>query len=165
MNIREATAADANAIRQVHLQAFPTSAEAELVERLDRDGDSALSLVAEDDAIVGHLLLSRMRVEADGRSLDSLGLAPIAVLPERQRQGIGGLLIDSALRRARATGAQMVFLLGEPGYYSRFGFDAALAEPFASPYGGPLFQAVALVDLPPVSSGTADYAPAFGDLG
>ena len=165
MNVRPAQAADAAAIRAVHLHAFPTSAEADLVERLERDGDSVISLVAEDGGIIGHVLLSRMEAQADGRAINALGLAPVAVLPERQRQGIGSSLIEAALREARKLRADIIFLLGEPAYYGRFGFDAQAARPFASPYAGPYFHALALAQLPPVASGLATYAPAFAELG
>ena len=87
IEIRPSTPVDANAIREVHLAAFPTPLEADLVDRLTREGDSVNSLVAEDKAaIVGHVLLSRMRVEGDGRTFRALGLAPVAVLP-RTAQG------------------------------------------------------------------------------
>jgi putative acetyltransferase len=69
------------------------------------------------------------------------------------------------VREARSSGAQILFLVGEPDYYRRFGFDAAAAKPFASPYAGPYFQALVLVDLPPVSAGVAQYAPVFSELG
>ena len=157
---------DEAAIREVHLRAFPTPVEADLVEQLRRDGDVAISLVAgEDGQIVGHVLFSRMSVEADGDLIRCLGLAPVAVSPERQRTGIGTALIEAGLAAARADGADIVFVLGEPEYYGRFGFDAKTARPFASPYAGMYFQAVTLRDdfrLP--MSGQAVYAPAFAEL-
>ena len=122
-------------------------------------------MVAEDEAIVGHVLLSRMIVKGDGDSLRALGLGPVAVLPSRQRQGIGAALVEAALGEARSSGEQIVFVLGEPAYYGRFGFDAATAGAFDSPYAGEYFQALALVDLAPIDSGEASYAPAFNDLG
>ena len=165
MDVRSATDADLGAIRTVHSQAFPTAAEADLVERLHADGDAAVSMVADDGGIVGHMLLSRMRVDADGRRIRALALAPVAVLPERQGQGIGSALVEASLAAAREQGAQIVFLLGEPEYYSRFGFDAATAAPFSSPYAGPYFQALLLDGLSLPASGTAEYAPAFAELG
>ena len=165
MRIRLSRAADSHAIRDVHLRAFPTPTEADLVDRLVADGDAVVSIVAEDDGIVGHVLLSRMNVVADGQALDALGLAPVAVVPDRQRAGIGSALIEAAVREAKSAGTQMLFLLGEPGFYGRFGFTAAAAKPFESPYAGPYFQALPLVDLPPARSGVAKYAPAFDGLG
>jgi len=165
VRVRSSLATDSQAIRNLHLRAFPTSAEADLVDSLVADGDAVLSLIAEDDGIAGHVLLSRMRVVADHRQLDALGLGPISVVPERQREGIGSALIDAAVAEVRSTGTQMLFLLGEPRFYGRFGFTAAAAKPFESPYAGPYFQALALVDLPSVRFGTAQYAPAFDALG
>ena len=166
VTVRPAEAGDAAAIRQVHLRAFPTSSEAELVERLERDGDSVISLVALDgDRLVGNVVLSRMSVEADGRSLYALGLAPVAVLPERQGQGVGSRLIGAGIDQARSCGAEILFLLGEPDFYGRFGFSTDAARPFASPYAGPYFQALPLnEDYRSPASGTAEYPPAFAAL-
>ena len=166
MVVRPASAADSQAIRHVHEAAFPTSAEARLVEELERDGDAVISLVAEKDgAVVGHVLMSRMAADADGRTLAALGLGPVAVIPDCQGEGIGGALIEESITRARNMGTEIVFLLGEPDYYRRFGFEAALASPFSSPYAGPYFQALALGTgfLPP-DAGRASYAPAFEGL-
>ena len=166
MLIRPATETDAAAIRKVHEAAFPTAAEADLVEQLGRDGEAVVSLVAVDEGnVVGHILLSRMRVEADGIPVRGLGLAPVAVLPDRQHSGIGSTMIREAIAAARADGAAMIFVLGEPEYYGRFGFESAAAAPFRSPYAGPYFQALTIgreTALP--ARGRADYAPAFGAL-
>lgn len=164
--IRPAGPQDSDVIRMIYLAAFETPLEADLVEQLVADDDAEISLVAEEDgAVVGHILFSRMRVEADGRRVDALGLAPVAVIPERQRRGIGSALIEAGLREAEAAGAEIVFLVGEPEYYRRFGFDAATAKPFASPYAGPYFQAKLLRnDFRLPESGRAEYAPAFAEL-
>lgn len=164
MRIQPESWNDADGIRAVHLAAFPTSAEADLVRMLNEDLDSKISLVASlDREIVGHVLLSRMQVEGDGRSFRALGLGPVAVMPERQKQGIGSALICKALERAEAGGEEIVFVLGDPDYYRRFGFTPEAAAPFASPYAGPYFMArVFRVDLP--AGGTAAYAPAFAKL-
>ena len=153
---------DAAAIRAVLIVAFPTPAEADLVEQLRRDGDVEIALVAEDEGrILGHVLMSRMRVAGDGRAFRALGLAPVAVLPECQHEGIGSGLIREALAIARRSREDLVFVLGDPAYYGRFGFSTAEAAPFASPYAGPhlMAQRLAEIDLP--SRGVADYAPAF----
>jgi len=164
--IRPAEPRDAAGIRAVHQAAFPTPLEAELVETLVREGDAIVSLVAERQGdIVGHVLLSRMRASGDGRALRALGLAPVGVLPGWQGGGIGAALIEAALAIAGATGEEIVFLLGEPDYYARFGFSAEAASPFASPYAGPYFMALALrpgFALP--AAGEAAYARAFSDL-
>jgi putative acetyltransferase len=164
--IRPAEPADDAGIRAVHEAAFPTAAEAGLVEALVREGDAVVSLVdARQGEIVGHILLSRMTATGDGQELRALGLAPVGVRPGFQGGGIGAALIEAALVVARATGEELVFLLGEPDYYRRFGFSAATAAPFASPYAGPYFMALALQpgSTPPVT-GAAAYARAFSDL-
>ena len=166
IEIRPDAPRDGDAIRNVHLNAFETSLEADLVQRLKQDGDAIISLVAvEDGAIAGHILFSRMRVTAEGRKLKALGLAPVSVLPDRQGQGIGSRLIEAGIAAAVENGAEMIFVLGEPDYYGRFGFQAETAAPFASPYAGRYFQAKALRnDFSLPRSGRADYAPAFAEL-
>ena len=163
--IRPAEPRDAAAVRAVHRDAFPTPAEADLVERLEEEGDAVVSLVAERQGeVVGHILLSRMRVAGDGRAFRALGLGPLAVLPPFQRCGIGSDLIRGALAIAAATGEELVFVLGEPEYYERFGFSAEAAAPFASPYAGPFLMALPLGDGAPCPArGTAEYARAFSD--
>jgi putative acetyltransferase len=163
--IRDGLDGDAAAIRALHLGAFPTSAEADLVERLTADGDSVLSLVAEEEGwVVGHVLLSRMRVSGDGRDYRALGLAPVAVAASRQGASLGSRLIQAALERASSLGEELVFLLGSPAYYMRFGFRTEVAAPFASPYEGPHFMALRLRDVPLPQAGQAEYAPAFARL-
>jgi putative acetyltransferase len=164
--IRPAEPGDEAGIRAVHRAAFPTPAEADLVEALAREGDAAISLVAtRQSEIVGHVLLSRMNVSGDGRAVRALGLAPVGVLPGYQGGGIGKALIEAALGIARATGEDLVFLLGEPDYYRRFGFSAETAAPFASPYAGPYFMALALrPEFAAPDTGKAAYARAFSDL-
>jgi putative acetyltransferase len=166
MRVRPAEPGDEAGIRAVHLAAFPTALEADLVEALDRDGDAVVSLVADGaDGIAGHVMLSRMRVEGDGRTWRALGLGPVAVRPGDQGIGIGAALIDGALAIARATGEALVFVLGEPAYYARFGFSAEAAAPFDSPYAGPYFMALALqAGFVPPAAGKADYARAFSSV-
>ena len=160
--VRPAEPRDAAAIRAVHLAAFPTAAEADLVERLDRDGDSAVSLVAaREGEVVGHLLLSRMTVAGDARRYRALGLGPVALLPPFQRCGIGSALIAGGLGIARATGEDYVFVLGEPHFYTRFGFSAEAAAPFASPYAGPYLLALRFGEAAAPARGTAAYPAAF----
>ena len=163
--IRPAAPTDAPAIRRVHLEAFPTQVEADLVERLEQDGDAVLSFIAERDGeIVGHLLLSRMRASGSGRDYRALGLGPVAVLPPLQRAGTGSALIRTALAAATGAGEELVFLVGDPAYYRRFGFAPEMAAPFASPYAGPYLMALALSDVPLPAEGRADYAPGFAEL-
>jgi putative acetyltransferase len=158
--MRPEMSADRAAIRQVHLQSFPTAAEAELVDDLRADGDVVLSLVAEEDgAIAAHVLFSRMRAP-----FRALSLAPVAVLPDYRRRGIAARLIEDGLARA-VTDWEAVFVLGDPAYYTRFGFDAGLAAGFASPYAGPHFMVKPLAGKLPSNQGPVAHAAAFARLG
>ena len=161
MILRDEQPADRAAIWAVVHAAFGSAGEADLVDRLREDGDAVVSLVAvEGEAIVGHVLLSRMQAP-----FKALGLAPVSVRPDRQRSGVGSALVREGLARARADGWEAVFVLGEAAYYGRFGFDAETARGFASPYAGPHLMAVALMGRLPATSGRVDYAPAFAALG
>ena len=164
--LRRAEPDDAASIRAVHLSAFPTPAEADLVEALERAGDAIISVVAERDGDpVGHVLLSRMAVSGQSRGYRALGLGPVAVLPAAQRHGVGAALVAAALEQAAAGGEELLFVLGDPAYYGRFGFSAECAAPFASPYAGPHLMALRLRgDVPLPRAGKADYAPAFAAL-
>ena len=150
---------DHDMVRAVHLASFPSSDEADLVDALRRDGDTVISLVAlEEERVGGHVLFSRMAEPAR-----ALGLAPVAVLPALRRRGIAAGLIEAGVERAQLQGWDLVFVLGDPAYYRRFGFDARLAEGFASPYAGAHFMARALAITAP-QGGKAEYARAFSAL-
>lgn len=168
MIIRPATTAELDALAAVHEAAFSATAighqgEAQLVRQIEADRDALVSLVAEADGdILGHALFSRVTVDADGQRLRGAGLAPVAVQPSLQSNGIGSSLIRRGLATLTDMNLQICFVLGHPDYYPRFGFRADLARPFASPYAGPHFMALFLdnsLRLP--ESGRADYAPAF----
>ena len=160
MEIRAEKDADRQAVRDVVSAAFAGRAEADLVDDLRAECDGILSLVAEEDGrIVGHALLSPMNAP-----FRALGLAPVAVLPERQGEGIGSALIRAGLSRARDEGWQAVFVLGEPAYYRRFGFDPALAEGFDCAYAGPYLMALPLGGALPARTGQLRYAEAFSRL-
>ena len=160
-SIRGEAATDRGVVREIVTAAFGREDEARLVDRLRADGDAAISLVAvEEGRIVGHILFSPMRAP-----FRALALAPVAVLPARQRSGTGTALIRAGLARAETEGGEGVFVLGEPAFYRRFGFDPALAEGFRSPYSGPYLMALALAGKLPAASGAIAYAPAFGGLG
>ena len=160
-SIRDEAATDRGVVRKIVTAAFGRDDEARLVDRLRADGDAAISLVAvEEGRIVGHILFSPLAAP-----FRALALAPVSMLPERQRSGIGSALIRAGLARAQAGGWEGVFVLGEPAFYRRFGFDPALAEGFRSPYSGPYLMALALAGKLPAASGAIAYAPAFGGLG
>jgi putative acetyltransferase len=124
--IRDESAADADAIRVVHARAFPTDLEARIVDALRDAGAVVVSQVAVVSGnIVGHVLLSRASIEGNDPGISVLGLAPLSVVPEYQRRGIGSALMQSALEQARARSVAVVVLVGEPDYYARFGFVPA----------------------------------------
>jgi putative acetyltransferase len=161
MRIQEEQPADRDSIRAVVSAAFGRTGEAELVDALREDGDSVISLVASDaGGLIGHVMFSRMAAK-----FRALALGPVAVLPERQGAGTGSRLIRAGLDRARREGWQGVFVLGEPAYYARFGFDPALARSFSSRYAGPYLMALALNGPLPALSGPIEYAPAFARVG
>jgi len=160
MLIRDEEPGDLPAIRAVVEAAFGQRQEADLVDRLRADGDGVLSLVAVDGGkVVGHVLFSEMTAP-----FRALALAPVSVVPERQRSGIGSRLIRAGLSRAEEDGWVGVFVLGEPDYYGRFGFDAVRARGFESPYAGPYLMVRALGRELPVTTGTIGHAPAFASL-
>lgn len=156
--IRDEGAGDRDAVRALVEAAFGRPDEAALVDELRRDGDAAVALLAEAGGrIVGHVVLSPMRAP-----VRALALGPVSVLPARQGQGIGSSLIREALGRAREARWQAVFVLGEPGYYGRFGFAAGPAARFASPFAGPYFLALELErGALGGRGGAVAHAPAF----
>jgi putative acetyltransferase len=159
--VRAATARDHASVRALLVAAFPTPVEADLVAALRADGDAVVESVAVEAAgVFGHVLLSRMRAPAR-----ALGLAPLAVAADHRRRGVAARLVTAALQEARAAGWGAAVVLGDPGYYGRFGFSATAAAGFASPYAGPCLMALALAPggLPP--GGVIDYAPAFDTFG
>jgi putative acetyltransferase len=159
ITIRPETATDHEAIRQVNLLAFGQEAEGELVDMLREQGYVRLSLVAERDSkIVGHILFSAIQIGAE----DALALAPMAVVPDHQRRGIGSALIQTGLEQCRQAGHRIVIVLGHPDYYPRFGFLPELAAPLKSKYAGEAFMALELVPgaLDGVT-GEVKYPPPF----
>jgi putative acetyltransferase len=168
ITIRSETAADQPAIWRVHGTAFGTAAEADLVDALRRGGYVTASLVAERDGqIVGHILFSRAPIVTPDGMVEAVALAPLAVVPEQQRQGIGSQLVSAGMEACRRRGDQIVLVLGHPDYYPRFGFSPALARLIWSPFGGgDSWMAAELV--PNALQGVAGrvaYAPPFNAVG
>lgn len=154
---------DADAIARVVGAAFGGEGEVRLVATMRERGELVLSLVAEEDGrVVGHLALSEVTVDGERRGV--LGLAPVAVEPGRQRDGIGGALIEEALGRAAADGWRAVVLLGHEAYYPRFGFAPAAPVGLTGDYGDHAgWMARSLVDGEPVPTGHVRYCSAFAD--
>jgi putative acetyltransferase len=127
MRIRPETALDLDAIHAINRAAFGTTVEADLVDALRREASPLISLVADDGGtVVGHVMFSPVAIDGDPADAPPLmGLAPVAVRPERQRTGIGGALIREGLAACRRRGIGAVVLVGMPEYYPRFGFVPA----------------------------------------
>lgn len=127
---RQTTVSDCAAIMEVEKQAFGYAKEARLAVRLlgDKTAEPRVSLLAFDkQEAVGHILFSRICFNGQADSPLMHILAPLAVKPARQRQGVGGMLIQEGLRLLRAAGSELVFVLGHKEYYPKHGFapDAA----------------------------------------
>jgi putative acetyltransferase len=163
LTIRPERESEADAIRDVILAAFPTEAEANLVDALRRQGASTVSLVAEHGSIVGHILFSPVTLVGpnDGAVL---GLAPLAVRPANQRQGIGSQLVREGLDAVRKAGARVVVVVGHAGFYPRFGFVPASRFGLRCEYDVPdeVFMALELVPGSLAGrGGLVRYHPAF----
>ena len=167
MVIRAERPIDIAAIDAVNRAGFETDAEARLVALLRAQARPVISLVAEADArVVGHIMFSP--IEGDGAAAGAvLGLAPMAVLPEYQRRGIGSALVRAGLDACRGINATALVVLGHPEFYPRFGFVPASRFGLTSEYGVPdeVFMAMELEQgsLSGVN-GVVRYHPAFGTL-
>jgi putative acetyltransferase len=163
--IREEAPGDAAAIHRLNTTAFDTDAEAKLVDALRAAGALTLSLVAETGGeIVGHIAFSPVVVDSGRHTSQGVGLAPMAVAPAYQRQGIGGRLIDDGLRRLRDAGQRFCVVLGHAEYYPRHGF--ARASAFGVRWERPVPDDVFFIrELTPGGlagvSGTVRYRPEF----
>ena len=163
--IRCEKADDRPTVRSVNLAAFGQLSEADLVDRLQKEGVVLLSLLAVVGRnIVGHIVFSRMWIDTAKGSIPAVALAPMAVLPGHQRQGVGGRLIRSGLDWLRDRGEQIAIVLGHPDYYPRFGFESAAKWGLTCrwPASADSFMALELV---PGSfgnqGGRVEYAQAF----
>lgn len=144
--LRPESSADAEAIRDVHRLAFGQDDEALIVDGLRNGGFVRISIVAQlADQVVGHILFGDLAIQTPSGRVDALALAPLAVVPQRQRQGIGSALVREGLRACGEHNHRIVVVLGHPEFYPRFGFSAELARPLKAPFSGPAFMAVELV--------------------
>ncbi len=164
IEIREEQTGDADAIRHVNLEAFGQPQEAQLVDALRNDCLDLLSLVAVDgEDIVGHILFSPALLG----DVEGMGLAPMAVIPERQRDGIGSELVRAGLAKLEGRGCPFVIVLGHADYYPRFGFERASARGVRCEWDVPddVFMLLVL-DKTTMSgvSGLARYRPEFAQV-
>ena len=169
ITIRPERPEDASQVRHVNELAFGQPTEADLVEKLRQACTDALSLVAEDDTVVGHILFTPVVVESTGRRVLGMGLAPMAVLPDRQRQGIGSQLVRRGLDILRERGCPFVVLVGHPEYYPRFGFELCSVHGLTSQWEGIPDAAfmVLILDVHAMAgvSGVAKYREEFNEIG
>ena len=182
--IRDESRRDAQAIRRVYLEAFPTPEEADLVEALRRDADAAMSVLAEVDTprgpeVIGHAVLSPVALAEQRGIAGYLGLAPLAVRPAWQGRGVGSTLVRRLIDRARHAAARGVFVLGDPAFYRRFGFEPAHAHGFSTRFvdddapdgpgtsdapGRDAFRFLPLRPIDPHHAGPVRYADAIERL-
>jgi putative acetyltransferase len=181
---------DAEAVRQINVSAFDTKAEADLVDALRAAGGITLSAVTVSGGagpagetvtapsrspmfvdeviggeVVGHVLFSPVTVSTEKAEVSLLALGPVAVLPSKQRQGIGTLMISGCLEYLRSRGHRGVVVVGEPAYYRRFGFIQASRWGLACELEVPDENFMAMALTPGVLagvSGTVRYRPEFG---
>jgi putative acetyltransferase len=164
--IRDERPSDHESISNLLKSAFPTGAEARLVDLLRERGKATCSLVAEAGGeLVGHILFSPVTVQRALWVVGGLGLAPVAVSPPHQRRGVGSRLIEEGLSIGRTTGRPFVVVLGEPDYYRRFGFRPARIFGLSNEYA--VDDPFMIIELSPgripAGGGLVRYAPEFAE--
>lgn len=136
--------------------------EAELVDALRVDGELLVSLVAtEGGEVVGHVAFSRLTVLTAAGPVGGVALAPVGVRPDHQGRGIGSGLIRAGLARLAEQQEQVVLVVGNPAYYSRFGFSSAAGKRYPSRHSGAHFMALFLCDPAAAPIGPVTYPDAF----
>jgi putative acetyltransferase len=166
ITIRTEIPHDLPAIRKINELAFGQAAEAGLVDSLREHCRDILSLVAVDEhEIVGHILFSPVTIKSSECTILGMALAPMAVLPGRQRKGIGSALVRAGLERLRRSSCPYIIVLGHPEFYPRFGFEPASRHGIECQWEGVPDEAFMLVildhDLMSGITGTARYRPEF----
>lgn len=155
---------DAPEIRNLLEACFPGFGEADLVDQLRHDGKIVLSLVAEDEGVViGAVCFSRLNVETHEGSVPAVALAPLAVYTEYQSHGVATRLVRESHVYLPYMGETLSVVLGEPGYYGRFGYSHRRAAHFASEYQSPYLMAISFGAAP--WEGRLVYPSAFARLG
>lgn len=166
MRIRPELAADYPRVHEINVAAFGTPGEARLVDLLREQASPVVSLVAEDEgAVVGHIMFSP--VSLPGIEKLAIGLAPMAVVPARQRSGIGKALVKVGLDYCKELRAIAVVVLGHPEFYPKFGFAPAARFGLQCEYDVPAeaFMAIELrTGVLRGLSGTVKYHAAFSQL-
>lgn len=167
INVRHEAAPDILAVYEVNKQAFGGIAEADLVNAVRSREKNLLSLVAVDgDKVVGHILFSPMTVEGQPENRSVIGLAPLAVLPVHQKQGVGSKLVRAGLEECLRDGCGAVAVLGHPEYYPRFGFAPGIRYGINSEFADAPPEAFMVLELKPrtlaaLRGCTLHYRPEF----
>ncbi len=167
MLIRAEQPTDWAAVHAVNESAFETRAEADLVDALRQQAQTVVSLVAEHDgSVVGHIMFSPVSL-SEHPGLKIMGLAPMAVTPRHQRNGIGSALVRAGLEGCKQLGFGAVAVLGHPEYYPRFGFLPARRFGIGCEYDAPE-EAFMVLELHPGflhgASGIIKYHEAFRNV-
>ena len=167
VQIRSETDTDKAAVFDINAAAFPTEAEARLVDALRESGSEYISQVAlENHNIVGHIMFTPVTLEPFDQ-LHLMGLAPMAVSPTLQRCGIGAKLVKAGLKRCKELGVGAVAVLGHPEYYPRFGFRPSSQWDIKSEYDVPE-DVLMMMELAPAYlqnyQGIIRYNAAFADI-
>ena len=169
MQIRLEQPRDRAAVLEIHRRAFEASGArvAALVDALHSDDPAAFGLVAElGDQVIGHVMFSRSLLDAPRRLVTVQVLSPLSVHPDHQRRGIGSALVRHGLPLLDARAVPLVFVEGDPRYYSRLGFTPGIASGFRKPslrIPDNAFQVVALAAYEPWMTGTLVYSATFWD--
>ncbi len=166
ITIRPEQPADIAAVHAINEAAFGEPTEATIVDLLRDACSEAVSLVAvEHDRILGHILFSPVSVSGGDKAIHGMGLAPMAVRPERQRQGIGSILVQAGIDTMRERHCPFIIVVGHPTYYPRFGFVPASRHGLACQWDNvpdEAFMALVLDESAMASvSGTVRYRDEF----
>jgi putative acetyltransferase len=165
VEIKEATAEDAQGVYAVTAAAFGGEDEAKLIVALAEEDAIVLALAAKlEGVVIGAVIFSRVRLEAADGASPAVALAPLAVAPAFQRRGLGSLLVREGLVRLAAMGERFALVLGDHSYYGRFGFAPQTAAMIDTPWNGPHMQGLALGGAAPPAACRAVYAAAFALL-
>ncbi len=159
---------DIAAVHEINEKAFGQPTEAHLVDSIRDACPDAVSLIAvRDERIVGHIFFTPVTIADDEQEITGMGLAPMAVLPDDQRQGIGSQLIEAGLQILRQRNCPFAIVLGHPEYYPRFGFVPASQHGLMCPWENVPDEAfmVLVLDEAAMSgvSGVVQYRPEFAE--
>jgi len=170
MIIRQETKADIHGIHALHELAFGQQLEANIVDTLRNNCEGLFSLVAiENGKLVGHILFSPAEIEGPHGIINGMGLAPMAVLPDMQRRGIGTQLINKGIEELRKLRCPFILVVGHHTYYPRFGFERASLYGIRCQWEGMPDEAFMILWLDTSKagqvSGLAKYREEFNEAG